>query len=109
MRFNSLALLALGVLFVAPALSGATEPPSGFRNLKWGSSPGANLTKYTGPTSDGITMYIPASGKNLSPLFGDPDGDVAIFAKSLSVNNIYLPRHLPKANDRGGKHVQGQV
>jgi type I restriction enzyme M protein len=29
--------------------------------------------------------------------------------KNLSVNNIYLIRHLPKANDRGGEHVQTQV
>ena len=29
--------------------------------------------------------------------------------KILSVNNIYLARHLPKADDRGGEHVQSQV
>jgi len=31
--------------------------------------------------------------------------DVPAATKNLSVNNIYLARHLAKANDRGGEHV----
>ena len=48
------------------------EPPNGFRSIKWGSSPSASLKKYSGPTSDGITMYVPASSKALSSLFETP-------------------------------------
>ena len=29
--------------------------------------------------------------------------------KYLSVNNVYVARHLPEANDRGGEHAQSQV
>ena len=29
--------------------------------------------------------------------------------KNLSVNNVYLARHFPKANGRSGEHVQSQV
>lgn len=86
MRFNSLAVLVLGFLLVAPAVSGAAEPPNGFRNLRWGSSPSASLKKYSGPTSDGITMYIPASGKNPLPLFEAP---VAEEAFSFSKGKFY--------------------
>lgn len=66
----------------------AAAPPGGFRNLKWSSSPNARLKKYSGPTSDGITMYLPASFKikPLPPLF---DCEVAEEAYSFSYGKFY--------------------
>jgi hypothetical protein len=87
MRFiNSVAVLVLGFLLIVPTVSLAAEPPTGFRDLKWGSSPSASLKKFSGPTSDGITMYVPASGKTPPPLFGTP---VAEEAYSFSRGKFY--------------------
>ena len=72
MRLQSFVVLILGLLLFVPATSSAAEPPDGFRNLKWGSSPNASVKKFSGPTSDGITMYLPASGKAPSPMFKVP-------------------------------------
>lgn len=48
------------------------KPPESFRNLKWGSSPNGGLKKFSGPTSEGITMYVPLSGNAPSPMFEVP-------------------------------------
>ena len=72
MRLKRTVVLILGFLLLAPVVSSAAEPPDSFRNLKWGSAPSAALKKYSGPTSDGITMYVPASGKAPSSLFETP-------------------------------------
>jgi hypothetical protein len=50
----------------------AVEPPDGFRNLRWGSPPSASLKKFSGPTREGITMYVPVSGKTPFPIFDVP-------------------------------------
>ena len=73
MRFARTIIFA----FVASILSfsaaaALSEPPKGFRNLKWGSAPGSGLKKIMGPTSDGTSMYVPAAGKKLEPLFDIP-------------------------------------
>ena len=47
-------------------------PPNGFRHVKWGAAPSAALKKYSGPTRDGITMYVPTAGKTLLPIFDVP-------------------------------------
>jgi hypothetical protein len=47
------------------------SPPSGFRNFKWGASPRSSLKKYSGPTDEGLTMYVPILKKS-EPLFGIP-------------------------------------
>lgn len=85
MRFNNVAVLFLVLLLATPAISGAAEPPTGFRNFNWGSSPSASLKKISGP-SDGITIYVPASGKALAPLFEVP---VAEEAYSFSKGKFY--------------------
>ena len=72
MRLKSIVALILTFLLVAPVISSAAEPPDGLRNLMWGSSPSASLKKVSGPTSDGITMYLPASEKAPSSLFEAP-------------------------------------
>lgn len=72
MRFKGIVVLIVAFLLVAPVMASATVPPDGFRNLKWGSSPSASLKKFSGPTSDGITMYLPASDKAPSSLFEAP-------------------------------------
>ena len=79
MRLKSSVVLILGFLLVAPIMSSAAEPPNGFRNLKWGSSPNASLKKFSGPTSDGITIYAPVSGKAPSHLFDTPVAEEAYF------------------------------
>ena len=38
-----------------------------------------------------------------------PGFRAGLLIKYLSVNNVYLARHFPKANDRRGEHVQSQV
>lgn len=86
MRLKSAVVLILGFLLVAPVMSSAAEPPDGFRNIKWGSSPSASLKKFSGPTSDGITMYVPGSGKAPSPMFKAP---VAEEAYSFSNGKFY--------------------
>jgi len=77
MRSKSAVVLILGFLLVAPVVSGATETPNGFRNIEWGSSPNASLKNFSGPTSDGITIYVPASGKTPPPLFEVPVAEEA--------------------------------
>jgi hypothetical protein len=53
------------------------EPPTGFRNFKWGAPPRAGLKKKKikkntwGPTDEGVTLYILASKKS-DPLFDIP-------------------------------------
>ena len=82
MRPKSVAVLILWFLLFASAVSGAAEPPNGFRNLKWGSAPSASLKKFSDPTSDGTTMYVPASGKTPLPLFEVPVAEEAhLFSK----------------------------
>ena len=49
----------------------AAGQPTGFRNFKWGAPPSGKLKK-TASGPDGSTMYVPASGKKLAPLFGLP-------------------------------------
>jgi hypothetical protein len=65
--------LTVVVIFVLTTASIAAigEPPTGFRNLKWGARPQAGLKKQMGPTDDGLTMYVPLS-KKPEPLFGVP-------------------------------------
>jgi hypothetical protein len=63
-----------------------TNPPDGFRSLKWGSSPNVSVKKYSGPTFDGVTMYVPASDKAPSPMFKVP---VAEEAYSFSNGKFY--------------------
>ena len=72
MRLKSTVVLILGFLLLVPVVSLAAKSPDGFRNLKWGSAPSTALKKYAGPMADGITMYIPASGKAPAPLFETP-------------------------------------
>jgi hypothetical protein len=86
MRFKSTVVILLALLLVAPGVSSATEPPNGYRALKWGSSPSADLKKYSGPTLDGITMYVPSSGKTPSTMFEAP---VAEEAYSFSHGRLY--------------------
>ena len=53
-------------------------------------------------TDDGLTGLGTIHGRAAKPVLEAVD-------KNLSVNNIFLARHLPKANDCGGEHVQSQV
>jgi hypothetical protein len=76
----------LGLLLLGAISANAAEPPKGFRSLKWGVAPPSGMKRMAGPTSDGTTMYVPASGKSLSPLFGIP---VAEEAYSFSRGRFY--------------------
>lgn len=59
-------------LFLLATAAKADGPPSGFRDFKWGSAPRASLKKLSGPTDDGLTLYVPTNLKNLRPLFDIP-------------------------------------
>ncbi len=50
-------------------LANTTEPPTGFMDFKWGAPPSGKLKKTT-TNPDGTTMYVPAAGNKLAPLFG---------------------------------------
>jgi hypothetical protein len=47
-------------------------PPDGFRGRAWGSAPGPEMTKFSGPTDDDLTTYTFAKGCSSPPLFGVP-------------------------------------
>jgi hypothetical protein len=59
-------------LFLLATAAKADGPPTGFRDVKWGSAPRASLKKFSGPTDDGLTLYMPVNLKNLPPLFDVP-------------------------------------
>jgi hypothetical protein len=64
--------------------STTTEPPHGFRSYQWGSAPSESMKKYSEPTNDGLSMFVPADA--ISPLFGIP---VAEEAYSFSQDKLY--------------------
>jgi hypothetical protein len=74
---------AVMVAFVS--VSVWAETPTGFRELKWGSSPPRSLKKFA-DNGGGLTMYTPATGKAPAPLFGIP---VAEEAYSFSKLRFY--------------------
>ena len=61
-------IFLFSVTFVVAATG---EPPTGFRNFKWGAPPRSGLKKMMGPTDEGLTMYIPLA-KKPEPLFDIP-------------------------------------
>jgi hypothetical protein len=67
-RWPSIVVL---LLFVTVAVAATGEPPTGFRKFKWGTPPRSNLKKFSGPTDEGLTMYVPVS-KKPEPLFDIP-------------------------------------
>ena len=69
MRFINAIGVLLGLLLFAAIGVSAAEPPSGFRTFKWGAPPSSALKKFSAPTADGVTIYVPASGKTIPPLF----------------------------------------
>lgn len=71
MRLNfRIALVACVVLFGLTVEAG--EPPAGFRNFKWGSSPRGSIKKIA-DTGDGVRMYAPTgAAAKLPPLFDLP-------------------------------------
>lgn len=46
------------------------SPPDGFRGRAWGSAPGPEMTKLSGPTDDDLTTYTLAESFSSPPLFG---------------------------------------
>ena len=72
----STVVVILVLLVRVTVIEAAGAPPNGFRSFKWGASPDGGLKKIAGPT-DGVTMYAPASGKTLPPLFGLPVSEEA--------------------------------
>jgi len=47
-------------------------PPESFRGRAWGSAPGPEMTKFSGPTDDDLTTYTLAESCSSPPLFGVP-------------------------------------
>jgi len=64
--------IVIFLFFSAVAVAATGEPPTGFRNFKWGAPPRSGLKKFMGPTDEGVTMYIPQSSNKPGPLFDIP-------------------------------------
>jgi hypothetical protein len=77
--------IILGLLLVGAIGAYAAEPPKGFRSLQWDGAPSGGM-RPVGPTSDDLTIYVPASGTSLPPLFGIP---VAEESYSFSRGKFY--------------------
>ena len=67
---GSCAILSLFLLAIVSAATG--EPPTGFRNFKWGAPVRTGLKRIMEPTDEGLTMYVSASAKKPEPLFDIP-------------------------------------
>lgn len=77
MRFTSKRLSVLVALLVVFAqVAHAADPPTGFRNFKWGASPSGKLKKLV-DHPDGTVMYVPTAGKQPTPLYGLPVAEEA--------------------------------
>jgi len=63
--------IVIFLFLVTVTVAAIGEPPTGFRNFKWGAPPGSSLKKFSGPTDEGLTMYVPLS-KKPEPLFNIP-------------------------------------
>lgn len=66
--------IIVGLLLVSAIGAYAAEPPKGLRSLQWGGAPSGGM-RPVGPSSDDLTVYVPASGTSLPPLFGIPVAD----------------------------------
>ncbi len=58
--------------FVGLAVATPSEPPTGFRNFKWGCPPRSGLKRIMEPTDEGLTMYTLSGTKKPEPLFDIP-------------------------------------
>src|SRR5258706_7903590 len=74
-----------GLLLVGAMGAYAAEAPNGFRSLQWGAAPSGGM-RPVGPTKDELSIYVPASGASLPPLFGIP---VAEESYSFSKGKFY--------------------
>jgi len=121
-RFTSLVTKLVVLFFVAPALLGVVfvmlaamfrsntaaispavqsntvsavatgEPPTGFRNFKWGAPPRAGFKKLIGPTDEGVTMYTLLASKKPEPLSDLPvaEEDYAFVHGKFYQGDAYL-------------------
>lgn len=80
-RYALVLSLVMSIVTNAKPLS----PPEGFRNFRWGAPPTKELKKFSGPTFDGLTMYVPVVS-SIPPLYDLP---VAEEAYSFSKGRFY--------------------
>jgi hypothetical protein len=73
---KTLTVAAVLIALAASAFA-AGEAPKGFRALVWGSKAPQSLTKVTGPTSDGTSLYAPANNTKLQPILDLPVAEEA--------------------------------
>lgn len=88
---NVLLSVVLAIALVTSAHAGNTEPPTGFRDMKWGVPPFKTFKKIMGPTSDGTSMYVPVANSYASFL-GVPvaeEGYSYTYGK-LYMGNVYI-------------------
>lgn len=90
-RIQRAQTFAMLLLFVAISVSATGEPPTGFRNFKWGAPPRSTLKKFSGPTDEGLTMYVPLS-KKPEPLYGIPvvEEDYTFVHGKFYQGDVYL-------------------
>lgn len=67
-------IAAMMIAFLS--VSAWADTPTGFRELKWGSSPPRSLKKLA-DNGGGLTVYTPAAGTVPAPLFGLPVAEEA--------------------------------
>jgi hypothetical protein len=51
------------------SLSATDSPPTGLRNIAWGTPPSNELKKMSEETDDGLSMFVPADTETLLPIF----------------------------------------
>jgi len=63
-KFKVKTLVALAVFLLLAGVGIANnDPPAGFRDIKWGAPPRNTLKKLSGPTDEGLVLYVPTSKK----------------------------------------------
>ena len=91
---RNLRLVAVGIsLFSAGLAIAATEqPPTGFRNYKWGTTRHSGLKRIMEPTDEGLTMYVPATPKKPDPMFDIPviEEDYSFVHGKFYSGDVYL-------------------
>jgi|SRR5712671_6323241 len=84
--------IVIFLLFVTVAIAAIGEPPTGFRNFKWGAPPRNGLKRIMEPTDEGLTMYTLPGTKKPEPLFDIPvaEEDYAFVHGKFYEGDAYL-------------------
>lgn len=62
----------MSLLVSLSSIAATREPPKEFHGIKWGSAPAKGMKKFSGPTNDGTSIYVPRSGTTPKPFLNIP-------------------------------------